>query len=42
MPKYSYIVCDQDGNKSKGSITADNKAGVVFQLRKQDVVIVSI
>jgi len=42
MPQYNYIVCDPDGKKIKGLITADNEAGVVAQLRKQDVVIVSI
>ena len=42
MPNYEYIICDDDGKRTKGSITADSEGDVVAQLRKNDVVIVSI
>ena len=42
MPEYNYIICDDDGKKTKGSITAESESDVKAQLRKDDVIIISI
>ena len=42
MPVYEYVISDEDGKRTKGSITADSESDVIAQIRKDDVIIVSI
>ena len=42
MPVFNYIARDEEGKTLKGSISADSEAGVVVQLRKKDLFIISI
>lgn len=42
MPLYRYSVRDQEGNLTQSTMTADSEAAVVAELRKRDLIIVSI
>ena len=42
MPEFVYIISDEDGKRTKGTITAESESDVVTRIRKYDVIIVSI
>jgi type IV pilus assembly protein PilC len=42
MPEYNYIICDDDGKRTQGTLIADSESDVLARIRKDEVIIISI